>query len=78
VIGQPKIENSVPDALERTQEASDAEKISASGDDTASELVDALDNLLLERAVQEHREALSRLNKLKLALDQNGKKSPDS
>jgi hypothetical protein len=29
---------------------------------------------LLERAVQEHREALARLNKLKLALDQNTEK----
>ncbi|MEM1154643.1 MAG: hypothetical protein AAGI44_10905 [Pseudomonadota bacterium] len=39
--------------------------------DRAAELIDALDQLLLERAVREHREALSRLNTLQQALNKD-------
>lgn len=40
-------------------------------DEIANELVNALDTLLLEKAVEEHRAALSRLNKLKQGLGRN-------
>lgn len=60
VAGQHKSENTLTEASDA---AGDAEQ--------ASQLVAALDDLLLERAVREHREALARLNKLKLALDRD-------
>ena len=48
-----------------------------SGTDTAGELINALDNLLLERAVREHREALARVNTLKMALRDDEDSSPE-
>ena len=61
-----------PVASQRKSESTLSDASGADGDaQQASQLVAALDDLLLERAVREHREALARLNKLKLALNRD-------
>jgi hypothetical protein len=75
MVVQQKIEKLLREQAGDSQGDSNAESAASASVDTAAGLVDALDNLLLEKAVQEHREALTRLNKLKLALDQKSRDS---
>jgi hypothetical protein len=75
MVVQQKIEKLLREQAGDSQGDANAESAASASADTAAGLVDALDNLLLERAVQEHREALTRLNKLKLALDQKSRDS---
>jgi hypothetical protein len=75
MVVQQKIEKLLREQVGDSQGDANAESAASVSADTAAGLVDALDDLLLERAVQEHREALARLNKLKLALDQKSRDS---
>ncbi len=68
MVAQQKTGNSLQERIEQIQGSSTSEDATATGADGADELVDALDTLLLERALEEHRVALGRLNELRLAL----------
>ena len=68
MVAQQKTGNSLQERIEQIQGNSTSEDATATGADGADELVDALDTLLLERALEEHRVALGRLNELRLAL----------
>ena len=71
MAAQKKFETTLRERINEYQTSSTAENTTpATVDtaDTADDLVNALDTLLLERAQKEHQVALARLNKLKLAL----------
>jgi hypothetical protein len=68
MVAQQKTGNSLQERIEQLQRSSTSEDATATGEDGADELVDALDTLLLERALEEHRVALGRLNELRRAL----------
>lgn len=68
MVAQQKTENSLQEGIDDYQRDSRSESTTPTSADTAGELINALDKLLLERALEEHRVALARLNELKLAL----------
>jgi hypothetical protein len=68
MVAQQKTGNSLQERINQIQKSSISEDATVTSADAADELVDALDTLLLERALEEHRVALARLNELKLAL----------
>jgi hypothetical protein len=68
MVAQPKTESTLQERIREYQRSSTAENATPATADTAGDLVDELDTLLLERALEEHRVALARLNELKLAL----------
>ena len=66
MVAQQKTESSPQAQINEDGEC--ATSASAAPADPGEALVNALDSLLLERALEEHRVALARLNKLKIAL----------
>ena len=68
MVAQKKFETSLRERINEYQTSSTAENASPATVDTADDLVNALDTLLLERAQEEHQVALARLNELKQAL----------
>ena len=74
MVAQKKFETTLQERINEYQTSSTAENTSpatvdiADTADTADDLINALDTLLLEKALEEHRVALARVNKLKLAL----------
>ena len=68
MVAQQKTENPLQERINERQSSSTPENATPGGADAADDLITALDNLLLERALEEHRVALARLNELKLAL----------
>jgi len=60
--------NSLKERIDEYQGGSTHQSDAPDMPDAAADLVDALDTLLLERALEEHRVALARLNELKQAL----------
>jgi ferritin len=72
MVSQRKSEKSSQQQIAEYLANVDSQKTVSNTADTADELVHALDTLLLERAVEEHRDALTRLNKLTHALDDRG------
>jgi len=68
MVAQQKTRDSLQERISEIQKDSTSEGAAATSEDAAGDLIDALDTLLLERALEEHRVALARLNELKLAL----------
>jgi hypothetical protein len=68
MVAQQQTESTLQERVKEFQRSSTAENATTTTADTAGDLVDKLDTLLLERALEEHRVALARLNELKLAL----------
>jgi len=68
MVAQQKTRDSLQERISEIQKDSTSEGAAATSEDVAGDLIDALDTLLLERALEEHRVALARLNELKLAL----------
>jgi len=68
MVAQQKSEGTLQERINEYQRDLKAENATPAIADTAGDLVDALDTLLLERALEEHRTALARLTELKLAL----------
>lgn len=66
MVAQQKTESTLQERINEYQIDSKAESATPTTADTAGDLVDALDTLLLERALEEHRVALARVNELKL------------
>ena len=70
MVAQQKTEDPLQEQINERPSSSTSENTPADGADAADDLITALDNLLLERALEQHRVALARLNELKLALAQ--------
>ena len=68
MVAQQKPESTLQERINEYQRGSKAEIATPTTTDTAGDLADKLDTLLLERALEEHRVALARVNELKLAL----------
>lgn len=68
MVAQQKTRDSLQERISEIQKDSASEGAAAASEDAAGDLIDALDTLLLERALEEHRVALARLNELKSAL----------
>ena len=76
MVSQRKSEKSSQQQIAEYLANVDSKKTVSNTADTAGELVNTLDTLLLERAVEKHRNALSRLNKLTRALE--GRRAGDA
>ena len=68
MVAQQKTENPLQERINEDHKSSTSVNATSASADVADDLINALDNLLLERALEEHRVALARLNELKLAL----------
>ena len=68
MVAQQKAGDPIPEKIDEDHRNPESANATPAGADTADDLINALDNLLLERALEEHRVALARLNELKLAL----------
>jgi hypothetical protein len=68
MLAQQKTETTLQERINEYQTSSTAENATPTTADTAGDLVDALDTLLFEKVLEEHRVALAHLNELKLAL----------
>ena len=68
MVAQQKTRDSLQERISEIQKDSASEGAATASEDAAGDLIDALDTLLLERALEEHRVALARLNELKSAL----------
>jgi hypothetical protein len=68
MVAQQKTGDPLQEWINEDHGSSTSVNATPAGADAADDLITALDNLLLERALEEHRIALARLNELKLAL----------
>jgi hypothetical protein len=76
MVNQEKFEKLIQEQVFDRHRKLKHESVVSTDEDTVGELINALDALLLERAAEEHRVALSRLNQLKQALGPRGSVDP--
>ena len=68
MVAQQKTGDPLQEWINEDHRSSASVNATPGGADAADVLINALDNLLLERALEEHRVARARSNELKLAL----------
>ena len=68
MIAEQKPERLLPERIKEYCGSATAANANPTAVDTAGDLIKALDTLLLDRAREQHRVALARLNELTLAL----------